>query len=231
MLVDRSETNLTEVAVNFWRQGLTGPPHSHDKKEQVFFVTDGSGVVNVGKESHQVRPGSLLYIPAGIIHQSVTTVSSLTYLLFNAFLEPTKEGCSSYREHIHQVKAIRQQQAAAAANKAWFDPSESEAISAKKPSATTDPGGFTSAVLLARGQTEACEVERIGLSQGEHQTTHYSDREQTLFVLSGSGTMVVDGQTVPIKPGAVIFIPTNFSLSLTAGIDGLAYLSLSTFAS
>ena len=36
LLLDRSETLLTEVGWNRWRKGLEGPPHSHDAKEKSF---------------------------------------------------------------------------------------------------------------------------------------------------------------------------------------------------
>lgn len=32
VLIDRSETALTEVAINSWSPGLDGPPHAHEAK-------------------------------------------------------------------------------------------------------------------------------------------------------------------------------------------------------
>lgn len=229
VLIDRSETKLTEVAMNFWKKGLAGPPHSHASKEQVFFVTEGSGIVKVGKESHQVRPGALLYIPAGTMHQSIATDSSLTYLLFNAFLEPTKEGCANYREHIQKVKATREQQAAAAANTTTLDTNGAEGAPAKKPRAVADAGRGDSATLLPRDEAEECEVARVQMLEGEVRTAQHSDREQTLFVISGGGTMTAGHETMKIKTGTVIFAPVNSAQFLTASKGGLTYLSLSTF--
>lgn len=228
VLIDRSETSLTEVAMNFWRQGLNGPPHSHTGKEQVFFITEGNGVVNVGSESHPVKPGSLIYIPEGVVHQSVAGDRALTYFLFNAFLEPAKEGCANYAEHIEKVKSIRQQQAAT--GKATADPNLGKRVSAKKPRATAEAGGTTSATLLARADTEGCEVERVTLSKGAKRETQYNDREQTLFVLSGSGTVRAGGETGEIQPGTAVFIPMNAPQFVKAGDEGLTYLRLSTFA-
>jgi quercetin dioxygenase-like cupin family protein len=45
VLIDRSETELTEVALNSWWPGLDGPPHRHEQKEQIFYVISGRGTV------------------------------------------------------------------------------------------------------------------------------------------------------------------------------------------
>lgn len=227
VLVDRSETSLTEVAMNHWRAELNGPPHSHAGKEQVFYITEGSGVVNVGGESHPVKRGSLVYIPEGVVHQSIADRSALTYFLFNAFLEPTKEGCANYAEHIERVKVIRQQQAAT--GKATADPSLSERVSTKSPRFMVEACGTTSATLVARADTEGCEVDRVCLDKGAIHTAQYEQREQTLFILSGGGKVAIGKEKCELEPGTVAFIPVNVQQSVEAGVGGLAYLSFSTF--
>ncbi|MES2222591.1 MAG: cupin domain-containing protein [Acidobacteriota bacterium] len=227
VLVDRSETNLTEVAMNFWKAELTGPPHSHAGKEQMFYITEGSGVVNVGSESHPVKPGSLVYIPEGVVHQSIADAGALTYFLFNAFLEPTKEGCANYAEHIEKVKNIRQQQAAT--GKATADPNLSKRVSKRNPRFIIEAGGTTSATLVPHADTEGCEVDRVCLDRDVIRTAQYEDREQTLFVLSGGGMMTIGHEKCDLEPGTIAFIPANVSQSVKAGVGGLAYLSFSTF--
>jgi mannose-6-phosphate isomerase-like protein (cupin superfamily) len=228
VLIDRSEANLTEVALNHWRSGLYGPPHSHAGKEQVFFITDGEGIVHLGGESHPVKPGSLIYVPEGVVHQTVTHDRAMTYFLFNAFLDPNKEGCANYAEHIEKVRAIRQQQAAT--GNAASDPNLSKRISARKPRSVVDVRGTTSAVLVSRMDTDACEVERVGMSGNSTRTAQLRDCEQTLFILAGSGKIEIDDQQCGLHSGKTVFIPENATQSVTAGEDGLVYLSLSSFA-
>ena len=116
VLVDRSETRRTELALNTWRAGLVGPPHTHEEKEQTFFVTAGSGWVVVAGERRPVRPGDVIFVPAGVEHQTIAgDKEALEYLLFNAFLGERREGHRTFAEHIEQVKDIRRQQADAAA--------------------------------------------------------------------------------------------------------------------
>ncbi|MBM4144343.1 MAG: hypothetical protein FJ225_12235 [Lentisphaerae bacterium] len=42
VLIDRSLTARTEVGLNSWVPGQDGPPHRHEAKEQIFFVTAAS---------------------------------------------------------------------------------------------------------------------------------------------------------------------------------------------
>lgn len=112
VLLDRSETARTEIGRNTWRAGLIGPPHKHEEKEQVFFVTAGSGWIRVGNERREVGKGDLIYVPAGVEHQSVASPhEALEYLLYNTFLSDEKEGHATFAEHIEKVKATRRAQA------------------------------------------------------------------------------------------------------------------------
>lgn len=43
------------------------------------------------------------------------------------------------------------------------------------------------------------------------------------FGLSGSGTVMLDGQPVEILPGVAVFIPSNAEHGVTAGPEGLAF--------
>ena len=112
VIVDRGETARTEVGLNTWRAGLAGPRHKHEQKEQTFFVTAGSGWVVVGDEKRPVRCGDVVFVPAGVEHQTIAGADGpLEYLLFNTFLSDDKEGHKSFAEHIDKVKATRRAQA------------------------------------------------------------------------------------------------------------------------
>src|SRR5690348_3696011 len=105
VLIDRGETVFTEVALNTWRAGLNGPPHSHDTKDQIFYVTSGKGWVTVAGTKYAVETGSLVYVPARAVHQTIAEGSeALCYLLFNAFLDSEKEGHASFADHVSKMK-------------------------------------------------------------------------------------------------------------------------------
>jgi len=57
----------------------------------------------------------MVYVPPKVVHQTIVTGSEpLSYLLFNAFLDASKEGHASFADHIQKVKSIRKEQASLA---------------------------------------------------------------------------------------------------------------------
>ncbi len=119
VVLDRSETARTEIGMETWRAGLVGPPHKHEEKEQVFLITSGRGWVRVADEQREVQKGDLIYIPAGIEHQTTASPDEdLQYLLYNTFLDDHKEGHATFKEHIEQVKSTRRSQAESVMNNA-----------------------------------------------------------------------------------------------------------------
>jgi mannose-6-phosphate isomerase-like protein (cupin superfamily) len=236
VLVDRSETQLTEVGWNRWRKGLEGPPHSHEAKEQVFYVTDGEGIVVVGKARYAVRPGSLIYVPPAVVHQTLVTGDApLSYLLFNAFLDASKEGHASFADHIEQVKAIRRQQAE----------SQQASVAGVEARVVTDGlgkhvedvhrgrvfdfGSNTSTLLLERNETRRCEATLVTWPKGNKGAlVAHKEKEQTFFVLSGRGQVTIGDQTCDVGVGDVIFVPWNTPHTTAAPEVELSYLCFNT---
>jgi quercetin dioxygenase-like cupin family protein len=57
----------------------------------------------------------------------------------------------------------------------------------------------------------------------------HSEKEQTFFVLEGSGEVTVDGETRPVTVGDVVFEPWKAPHKTKAGPDGpLIYLCLNS---
>lgn len=50
-------------------------PHTHLEQEEVFYCLSGRGLIRVGSEEAELRPGSCVFIPAGVEHQLVNTRS------------------------------------------------------------------------------------------------------------------------------------------------------------
>ena len=51
-------------------------PHKHDDFNQIATIVEGTAIYHVGDVAHRVGPGSLLLIPAGVLH----------------YIEPTGDG-------------------------------------------------------------------------------------------------------------------------------------------
>ncbi len=236
VLVDRSETELTEVGLNEWRAGLEGPPHLHAAKDQIFYIVSGEGVVSAGSQNYWVSPGNLVYIPAGILHKTeVKSEIPLGYMLFNVFSSPDKEGHASFADHIKQVKEIRRTQADTGQSKVAG--AEKEIKTIKNPKFFKTPfegkvydfGSNSTILLLDRTETNRFEfvVVRWPIRNKGAMVAH-KEKEQTFFVITGSGHVTVGDETEFIKKGDVVFVPRNTPHTTEAANEELIYLCLNS---
>jgi mannose-6-phosphate isomerase-like protein (cupin superfamily) len=225
VLIDRSETELTEVAMNSWSPGLDGPPHAHEHKEQMFFVTAGRGSVKIGPETFPAQPGDLFYVPAGTRHQTINeTQQRLEYFLYNGFLDENKEGHASFADHIAKVKETRREQAAA--QRADVAGAGTIAVDrAGKRIRVSD--AQISGTLLDRGDTQRAEAEYLSLHATVSSTIHSTEKEQVLYVLSGSAKVA----TASIRPRDILFVARGERVQLDAGPEGLRAISFGTVIS
>jgi mannose-6-phosphate isomerase-like protein (cupin superfamily) len=53
--------------------GSTSNSHLHEVQEEIFYVLSGRGRIAVGDESVEVTPGSVVVVPAGMLHQLINT--------------------------------------------------------------------------------------------------------------------------------------------------------------
>ncbi len=226
VLIDRSETERTEVAINRWHPGLDGPPHQHERKEQIFFVLAGEGDVIVGGQRFSASVGSLFYLPAGVIHQTITRGNSpLDYFLFNAFLDADKEGHASFAEHIAKVKNIRRRQADtqradAGGNPTFIAPTRA-GLHTQVPSPATGR-----VALLSRADTECCEAALTALpGHASAQIPASAQWEHTLHAVAGSGSVSIADETSDFTAGQTVFVQRGYSATLHAGPDGLQVIS------
>jgi len=236
VLIDRSETELTEVALNEWRTGLNGPPHRHGQKEQIFFVVSGAGEITVGDETFDGNPQDLFYVPSGVTHQTNSTGEEpLRYLLFNAFTNFEKEGHASFAEHIAKVKETRRKQAdtqqadVASAGEGAAQKKKGKYVKGISGGKRSDSSYGSTTLLLDRSETQRCEATVVSLSaENKQASATHEDQEQTWFVLSGAGAVTVGDETEQVKEGNVLFVPRNTQHFAEAGPEGLNYLCLAT---
>jgi quercetin dioxygenase-like cupin family protein len=230
VLVDRSETELTEVAMNSWCPGLDGPPHSHERKEQLFLVTGGRGEVRIGADPFPAERGGFFYVPAGVVHQTINLErdSRLEYFLFNAFLDTDKEGHASFADHIAKVKHIRRQQAERQSESPNPSPT-SPGPRARGKWVATQAIGAGRTLLLDRRETERCEAWLVQLPpQGESPRVADDAAEQTLFILHGSGRITVDEKGQDLSAGDVVFVPRGATWDGVAAAEGLRFVAFAT---
>lgn len=191
-------------------------------------------MVVVGSARYAVKPGSLVYLPPRVVHQTIVTGEApLSYLLFNAFLDASKEGHASFAEHIEQVKQLRQQQAQhgrADVGGSTATPVSDRAgrhipdVAFASGSAVTSP-----ILLLSRAETCRSEVTRLAwIGPTPAAATACADREQTLFFLEGRGHVRVGKETAEIGPGDVVFVPCGVTYQVESDACGLRALCFAT---
>ena len=236
VLVDRSETELTEVGWNCWTPNQDGPPHKHNDKIQLFYVTDGVGKILLGEDVYDAKPGDLAFVPAGLVHQTITTTSEkLCYMLFNIFIDPEKEGHTTFADHIEKVKQIRKLQAESGKYGEPDDNNIKEVL----------PGKFFSQILsvnksalvakhavelITRDSKINMELNLVRRAAGaKNEMEVHTEKEQTFFVIEGEGKVSVGEETENIKPGNVIFIPRNIYHKAEAENSDLYYLCLNSY--
>jgi quercetin dioxygenase-like cupin family protein len=237
VLLDRSETELTEVGLNEWRAGLEGPPHQHAAKDQIFYIVSGAGAVQAGSNFYPVSVGSLVYIPAGILHRTeVKGESPLEYILFNVFSNPDKEGHTSFAEHIQKVREVRRTQADT--GEAMVAGAEREIKTDKKTKYFETPfdgkfydfGSNSTILLLDRTETTRCEFVVVRWPAGNRGAmVAHKEKEQTFFMLAGSGTVGIGKETESVGEGDIVFVPRNSPHTTKAGAEELVYLCLNSF--
>lgn len=227
VFIDRSETQLTEVAFNSWTPGLDGPPHAHEAKEQNFLVLGGRGEVVIGGERFSAQAGDFFYIPAGVVHQSIGLFKDqrLEYFLFNAFLDSTKEGHASFADHIDLVKDTRRKQADT--QESGIAPAVGGGRRGKK--VETQSFAAPTTTILGRDGTQRCEALHHALAEaGKLEIAADTTKEQTFYVVSGSGIFQVGDESTPVSEGEVVFVPAGTAASIIAGSGGLKTVSFGT---
>ena len=69
-LISREDIELEPAA---WAHAVDidgGKPHYHKIATELYYVLEGSGAVSLDGVEHEVRRGSLLHIPPGVVHSA-----------------------------------------------------------------------------------------------------------------------------------------------------------------
>lgn len=99
LVMDRAEATTSESFISVMEPGEAPPLHKHDDTEQVFYVLEGEGRLEIGPEARFVAdlvPGDLVRIPPSTLHRvHCTSAVPLAYLVVDCFpggrptVEPT----------------------------------------------------------------------------------------------------------------------------------------------
>ena len=79
--VDFLASDLLSVGLAIWKAGATDKQRPH-KEDEVYYVISGRGHIRVGEEDRPVRPGSLVFVAAGVEHRFHDIEEDLRVLVF-----------------------------------------------------------------------------------------------------------------------------------------------------
>lgn len=103
LVMDRSEAETSEVFIVILEPGEAPPLHIHHDMEQIFYVLEGTGVLQIGEtpQHYPVKPGDLVRIPVHAYHRITCTGSQpLRYLSVDAFVEGRSKAEPTWESHV-----------------------------------------------------------------------------------------------------------------------------------
>jgi mannose-6-phosphate isomerase-like protein (cupin superfamily) len=56
------------AGLNSFEAGQEHAPHVHDGQDKLYFILEGSGIVQVGDETELLSAGDAAFAPSGVIH-------------------------------------------------------------------------------------------------------------------------------------------------------------------
>ena len=122
LVIDRSESTVTEVFITVLEPGEAPPLHKHPDTEQIFYVLEGEAELRIGPgavERYRVKPGDVVRIPPDTLHMIENDGSVVVrYLSIDAFpgarptVEPTwddhvRGNCAAQGWDFASVKRVK----------------------------------------------------------------------------------------------------------------------------
>ncbi|MFZ4779222.1 MAG: cupin domain-containing protein [Terrimicrobiaceae bacterium] len=110
LVIDRSQSETSEVFLVLLNPGQSPPLHKHDDTEQVFYILEGAGTLTIGDahEEYAVAPGDVVRIPPSTLHAIKATGGELLrYVAIDCFPGGRPSAEPTWDAH---VKAVCQQQ-------------------------------------------------------------------------------------------------------------------------
>jgi mannose-6-phosphate isomerase-like protein (cupin superfamily) len=77
----RTESGTLSMTIVFWPAGGEDPQQPHTEDE-VYYVASGRGRIRVAGEDRAVRPGSIVYVAAGVEHRFHSIEEDLEVVVF-----------------------------------------------------------------------------------------------------------------------------------------------------
>jgi len=169
--------------------------------ECIFYVLEGKGNILVGENKTEVSEGTFVYLP---VKTSWKVESSNEHPLRHLLLTIPVNQESTNQRNLKIVNDIMK-------GKVY------------------EFGSNSTILVLDRAETDQCEVTVVSWPPHHRGAmVAHNDKEQTFYVLSGSGHVTVDGETKEVNPGDIAFVPFNTPHTTEASDVTLTYLCMNS---
>jgi mannose-6-phosphate isomerase-like protein (cupin superfamily) len=107
LVVDRSESTTSEAFIVVIEQGGAPPLHVHHDTEQVFYILEGTGVLQISQDSperYPVKPGDVVRIPPSTYHRIFCDgAKPLRYLSIDCFVGGRPQEEPTWDRHVQAI--------------------------------------------------------------------------------------------------------------------------------
>jgi mannose-6-phosphate isomerase-like protein (cupin superfamily) len=106
LVMDRSQATASEVFIVVISPGGAPPLHQHDDTEQIFYILEGRGRLEIGGESEDflVEPGDVVRIPPATLHAiHCLGTTDLRYLAVDCFSGGRPDAEPTWDAHVQAV--------------------------------------------------------------------------------------------------------------------------------
>jgi len=106
LVMDRSQASASEVFIVVISPGGAPPLHQHDDTEQIFYILEGRGRLEIGGESEEflVEPGDVVRIPPATLHAiHCIGPTDLRYLAIDCFPSGRPSAEPTWDSHVQAV--------------------------------------------------------------------------------------------------------------------------------
>jgi len=106
LVMDRSQATASEVFVVELAPGEAPPLHQHDDTEQIFYILEGNGRLEIGSETtpYPVNPGDVVRIPPATRHAiRCLGTTTLRYLAIDCFPNGRPHTEPTWNSHVQTM--------------------------------------------------------------------------------------------------------------------------------
>jgi mannose-6-phosphate isomerase-like protein (cupin superfamily) len=106
LVMDRADAETSEVFIVILEAGEAPPPHVHHDMEQIFYLLEGAGVLEIGQPPQQypVGPGDVVRIPPHTLHRIICrSPHRVRYLSVDAFLGGRSKTEPTWESHVRAL--------------------------------------------------------------------------------------------------------------------------------